>query len=100
MMLWCENCKKAVEPIEEKEYDIPDANVEGYEVITHYCCPDCNSELYQEPSKCVMCGEYTSPDNDICSSCSDSINEFVDGLGLVRNNVLEGLSAYLEMEGM
>ncbi len=102
-MMWCKRCKKAVpEPEERHEYDIPDANVGGYEKITTYHCPDCGNEVYLEAEKCVMCGEYKAPGNKLCIGCHleilDNFNNFALRLDLPLENVLDGVAEYLNME--
>jgi hypothetical protein len=68
MKLWCDRCHEAVEPEAHREYDIPNANVGGYEVEELYICPICGSEVYQDPGVCTICGDFDH-DRELCSDC-------------------------------
>lgn len=101
-MMWCNNCKEAVEPGTYNEYDIPDINAGGYRKTRIDVCPFCGQEVYQEPGTCVMCRELIAPGKSLCDPCADCIGEMIDGLAEVinvsRDAVLDGLAEYLNME--
>lgn len=101
-MMWCEHCGNAVEPHERNIYDIPDVNVAGYETTTIYYCPDCNHEVYQEPERCVMCGELVEPGEALCAACSEDIGAMVLLLAEYRKiepeAIKDGLAEYLNRE--
>lgn len=99
MKLWCDNCKEPVEPALHYEYDIPDANVAGYEKHQILACPCCGREVYQDPGVCAMCGELIAPDETLCGLCSDDILSAVDLLAEYKNvdpeNVWDGIAEYM-----
>lgn len=101
-MMWCDNCKKAVEPSSHNEYEIPDVDVGGYETIQVLTCPDCGQEVYQEPGECAMCGELIAPGETLCDLCVGDIQSVVTLLAEHRNTeekaVLDGIAEYLNME--
>ena len=101
-MMWCNNCKKPVEPSSHNEYEIPNIDVGGYETIQVLTCPDCRHEVYQEPGECVMCGELIAPGETLCALCSDDIESSIDLLTEYRKldtkAVKDGLAEYLNME--
>lgn len=101
-MMWCDNCKKAVEPSSHNEYEIPDANVGGYETIQVLTCPVCGQEVYQEAEECVMCGELIAPGEALCGLCAEEIGAMVttlaEGLKIDRADALNGITEYLNME--
>lgn len=100
MRLWCDRCHEAVEPEVHREYEIPDANVGGYEVEEIYTCPICGSEVYQDPGECVICGENIKPDESLCDSCREEIDAFVELMasakGVGKDKVLDGFAEYLD----
>ena len=101
-MMWCNNCREAVEPGTYNEYDIPDINDGGYRKAQIDVCPFCGGEVYQEPGKCVMCGELIAPGRDLCDLCAEDIRAAADLLAehrnLDRSAVLDGMAEYLNME--
>lgn len=100
MMLWCDICKEAVEPVEHYEYDIPDANVGGYEKWQVLTCPCCHNEVYQDPGACVMCGELIAPGETLCGLCSDEIVSAVNFIAEYKNidarAVWRGITEYMD----
>lgn len=101
MKLWCDRCHEAVEPEVHREYDIPNANVGGYEVEELYICPICGSEVYQDPGTCVICGEPIDPDSELCDNCREKIAYMIDDTfgEYDRQNVLDGLTIYADQGG-
>lgn len=101
-MMWCDNCKKAVEPSSHNEYEIPNVDVGGYETIQVLTCPDCGQEVYREADECAMCGELIAPGETLCGLCSDDIESCIDLLAEYRKldskAVKDGLAEYLNME--
>jgi len=100
--MWCNNCKKPVEPSSHNEYEIPNIDVGGYERVQVLTCPDCGHEVYQEPGECVMCGELIAPGETLCALCGDDIESSIDLLTEYRKldtkAVKDGLAEYLNME--
>ena len=101
-MMWCDNCKKAVEPSSHNEYEIPNVNVGGYETIQVLTCPDCGQEVYQDAEQCVMCCEFIAPGVSLCDLCVEEISAMVttlaEGLKIGRKAVENGMAEYLNME--
>lgn len=102
MKLWCCECQEAVEPIEQTEYDIPNAEVGGYEKINLYYCPNCMNEVYHDPVTCSICGELTHYEREICFNCTDiireNIAEMARTLDITPDNMRHGVEAYINME--
>ena len=101
MRLWCDRCHEAVEPKVHRKYEIPDANVGGYEVKEIYTCPICVSEVYQDPGNCVICGEPTAHDSELCDNCQDMITSMINDTfsEYDRQKVLDGLVIYADQGG-
>ena len=101
-MMWCNTCKKPVEPSSHNEHEIPDANVGGYETIQVLTCPDCGQEVYQDAGECVMCGEFIAPGKALCDLCVEDVSAVVDLLAeykeVDRNAAKDGMAEYLNME--
>lgn len=101
-MMWCNTCKKPVEPSSHNEYEIPNIDLGGYERVQVLTCPDCGQEVYQEPELCVMCKEFIAPGKALCDLCNEDISASVDLLAeykkVDRNAVKDGLAEYLNME--
>lgn len=82
-MDWCDNCKKAVRPI---EYSNTPTYDDRRRTICR--CPSCNAET-EEADRCA-CGEYKRREEDWCEDC---IAEVKDGLRpLIENLTGRGLS--------
>lgn len=93
-MMWCDNCKMAVEAEEKKVYDEI-----GYDYyITE--CPRCGQDCPRYAETCVMCGEATNPDFELCELCTSDIRGFVDDVRrrrkLDRKCVMDGLECFTE----
>lgn len=101
-MMWCNSCKKPIEPSWHNEYEIPNIDVGGYEAIQVLTCPDCGQEVYQDAGQCVMCCEFIAPDKALCDCCAEEIGAMVttlaDGLKIDTADVKNGLTEYLNME--
>lgn len=61
-MMWCDECKKAVEPREE-----------WYQGVYEYdACPICGNQV-DPMDECPICGEPKSKHDDFCPACVDGI---------------------------
>lgn len=101
-MMWCNSCKKPVEPSSHNEYEIPNIDAGGYETIQVLTCPDCGQEVYQEAGQCIMCCEFIAPDKALCALCDEEIGAMVtmlaEGMKINRADALDGIAEYLNME--
>lgn len=97
-MMWCDNCKRAVNGITANYQDEI-----GY-MFTIQECEFCGREVYREANECAVCGEHISPSKSLCDCCSDEISSFVETLAEAKKTtkeaVLKGMEEYLdEREG-
>ena len=83
---------------EEMDRDVPNSFYE-YSI---YTCPNCGSEVYQEPGHCVRCGMEIAPDDEFCEFCHDEmygvITTLQDNGKYTHSEVLEHLNRFLEKE--
>lgn len=92
-MMWCDNCKRAVNGITANYQDEI-----GY-MFTIQECEFCGQEVYREANECTICSECISPSNSLCDCCSDEISSFAETLAEVKKStreaVLRGMEEYL-----
>lgn len=97
MKMWCDSCGQAAEGI---TVHIQDELGYMYEILE---CPICGKEVYKYAGECVMCGEEIGPEHDLCELCKEAIEASILMMAEYRNvsddNVKDGLSEYLNMEG-
>lgn len=99
--MWCNHCGKVVEADFYTDYDIPDANVGGYEKHEVAICPICHHRLNDYADSCAVCSEPIAQGKGLCDCCKDEFDNIATEMAKRKNvlveAVLDGMAEYLNM---
>ena len=76
-MYICMNCQTmfdSPDSVEDFTSEFWGASVRHYASV----CPNCGSDDFEEMDKCVVCGEWINPGEELCENCRGLIKDIAD----------------------